>query len=65
MVLSQDAACYNNWFEDEKLAIYAPHWCYLHILEDVVPALKERGVADSQIHAMLVDDPRRIFEGKL
>jgi phosphotriesterase-related protein len=28
----------------------------------VIPALKERGVSDEQLHAMLVDNPRRIFE---
>ncbi|EUA31183.1 phosphotriesterase family protein [Mycobacterium xenopi 3993] len=26
------------------------------------PALKERGVTDEQLHTMLVDNPRRIFE---
>ncbi len=64
MVLSQDAACYNDWFKEEELAAAAPKWGYFHIMNDVVPALKERGVTDSQIHTMLVENPRRFFEGK-
>jgi phosphotriesterase-related protein len=63
MVLSQDAACYNDWFNDKELAARAPRWSYFHILDDVVPALKELGVTDGQLHAMLVENPRRFFEG--
>jgi phosphotriesterase-related protein len=40
----------------------APNWHYLHIHNDVIPALKQRGVTDEQLHTMLVDNPRRIFE---
>ena len=39
-----------------------PNWHYLHIHNDVIPALKERGVTDEQIDTMLVDNPRKIFE---
>ena len=63
IVLSQDAACYNDWFEADALTAAAPQWSYFHILKDVVPALKERGVTDEQIRTMLVDNPRRFFEG--
>jgi phosphotriesterase-related protein len=28
----------------------------------VIPALKERGVTDEQLHTMLVDNPRHTFE---
>jgi len=28
----------------------------------VLPALRARGVTDAQIHTMLVENPRRIFE---
>ena len=41
----------------------APNWHYLHVLNDVVPALKDCGVTDEQISVMLVHNPRRIFEG--
>ncbi|MHB1486366.1 MAG: phosphotriesterase family protein [Acidimicrobiales bacterium] len=62
MVLSHDAACHNDWLDEDLLAQAAPNWHYLHITNDVVPALKQRGVTDEQITAMLVDNPRRIFE---
>jgi phosphotriesterase-related protein len=62
IVLSQDAACYNDWFPEEVLARKVPNWNYFHILKDVVPALKKSGVTEEQIHAMLVRNPRNIFE---
>ena len=40
-----------------------PNWHYLHIPEDVLPALRARGVTEEQIHQMLVDNPRRILGG--
>jgi phosphotriesterase-related protein len=63
MVLSQDAACYNDWFNEKELVARAPRWSYFHILNDVVPALNGQGVTDDQIHTMLVENPRRFFEG--
>ena len=41
-----------------------PNWHYLHIHNDVIPALKDRGVTDEQLTTMLVDNPRRIFENQ-
>ena len=61
MVLSHDAACFNDWLPEEILPIAMPNWHYLHISDDVLPALKERGVTDEQIATMLVDNPRKIF----
>jgi phosphotriesterase-related protein len=61
MVLSQDAACFNDWLPENVNAIL-PRWHFLHIHNDVIPALKERGVTDAQINTMLVDNPRKIFE---
>lgn len=62
MVLSQDAACYIDWVQPEIMPML-PNWTYLHVLRDVVPALREHGVTDKQIAQMLVDNPRRYFEG--
>ncbi|HEY7545852.1 MAG TPA: phosphotriesterase-related protein [Blastocatellia bacterium] len=62
MVLSQDAACFNDWLPEAALSAVIPNWHYLHIHDDVLPALKRRGVTDEQINTMLVDNPRRIFE---
>ncbi|HXV94234.1 MAG TPA: phosphotriesterase-related protein [Pseudonocardia sp.] len=60
MVLSQDASCYIDWVAPELMAAL-PNWHYLHVLRDVVPALRERGVSESDIETMLVANPRRWF----
>lgn len=41
----------------------APKWDPRHILRHIVPALREAGVAQAKIDAMLVENPRRYFEG--
>ncbi len=61
MVLSHDAACHNDWFDDEMVAAVQPNWRYTHISEDVVPALRAGGVTDDQLHQMLVENPVRIL----
>jgi len=62
MVLSHDANCFSDWLPEAALAVAAPRWNYLHIHNDVIPALKDRGVTEAQIQTMLVTNPRRIFE---
>jgi phosphotriesterase-related protein len=62
MVLSHDAACFMDWVPAEAMETAAPRWHYTHIHDDVLPALKDRGVTDEQIQQMLVDNPRAIFE---
>jgi phosphotriesterase-related protein len=62
MVLSHDAACFNHWLPEASLPAVLPNWHYLHIHNDVIPALKSRGVTDQQLHTMLVENPRKIFE---
>jgi len=62
MVLAHDAACYIDWVDPDALA-FMPQWHYLHIEQDVLPYLRGHGVTDEQITTMLVDNPRRIFEG--
>jgi phosphotriesterase-related protein len=61
MVLSHDAACYIDWI-DPAVIPFMPQWHYLHIGEDVLPYLREKGVTEDQIEAMLVGNPRRYFE---
>jgi phosphotriesterase-related protein len=63
MVLSHDASCYIDWFPQEVIPLFAPAWHYLHLFDDVLPALRERGVTDDQIETMLVTNPRRYFSG--
>lgn len=62
LVLSHDAACYNDTLPWDLLPALMPNWHYLHITRDVLPALRARGVTEAQITTMLVDNPRRIFE---
>jgi len=64
MVLSHDAACFNHWLPEQMVPAVLPRWHYLHIHKDVLPALKERGITEEQIHTMLVDSPKRIFENQ-
>jgi phosphotriesterase-related protein len=61
MVLSQDASCYIDWI-DPKVRPLLAQWNYLHIDREVLPYLREHGVTEQQIQAMLVDTPRRYFE---
>jgi phosphotriesterase-related protein len=64
IVLSHDAACFIDWLPEEVLPVVLPNWHYLHIHNDVIPALKDRAVTDEQLTAMLVDNPRKIFESQ-
>ena len=62
MVLSHDASCYLDWIPGEIPPSTMPHWHYLHISRDVLPALREAGVTEAQIDTMLVDTPKRFLE---
>jgi phosphotriesterase-related protein len=62
MVLSHDASCFIDWFDAEMRAAAMPKWTFTHIADDVLPALRSRGVTAAQINQMLVENPRRIFE---
>lgn len=61
MVLSHDASCYIDWLPEAALPVALPDWHFLHIHQDVLPALRQRGVTEEQITTMLVDNPRAIF----
>jgi phosphotriesterase-related protein len=63
MVLSHDASCYIDWFPPEVIPMFAPSWNFEHLFDDVLPALRSRGVSEAQIETMLVDNPRRYFAG--
>jgi phosphotriesterase-related protein len=38
-------------------------WSYTHLFKTVLPKLRTIGVSEAQIQTMLVDNPRRFFEG--
>jgi phosphotriesterase-related protein len=59
IVLAHDASCYS---ESYKTAVL-PRWNRTHITDDVLPALREHGVDEAQITAMLVHNPARYFTG--
>jgi len=61
MVLAHDAACHIDWFPAGLIDLFAPNWHTDHLLDDVLPALREQGVTDEQIDTMLIDNPRRYF----
>jgi phosphotriesterase-related protein len=61
MVLAHDASCHIDWLPEAALPLVLPNWHYLHIHNDVLPALRKRGVTEEQITTMLVDNPRTIF----
>jgi phosphotriesterase-related protein len=61
MVLSHDTSCYLDMI-DPRVAAMLTSWSYLHIHDDVLPYIRERGVTEAQIDTMLVDNPRRYFE---
>ena len=62
MVLSQDANCFSDWFPPGMEDQVTPNWHFLHVLQDVVPALLERGVTQEQVDQMLRENPRAFFE---
>ncbi len=62
MVLAHDASCYIDWLPEAALPFALPNWHYLHIHNDVLPALRQRGVTEQQIRTMLVENPRAIFD---
>ncbi|WP_238008352.1 phosphotriesterase-related protein [Dactylosporangium sp. AC04546] len=61
MVLSHDAFCFSDRIDAVKQRQMYPNYHMLHISQDVLPALRARGVTEEQINTMMVDNPRRIF----
>jgi phosphotriesterase-related protein len=62
MVLSHDAACVIDWMDEVGRPMFLPNWHYLHLHQEVLPALRAAGVTEEQIDDMLVGNPRRYFE---
>jgi phosphotriesterase-related protein len=63
MVLAHDASCFIDYFggAHDAVGVVLPNWHYLHIGNDVLPALRAAGVSEDQINQMLIDNPRRYF----
>lgn len=61
MVLAHDASCYSDFYPEADRRAALPHWRFTHVTDDVLPALRERGVTEEDITTMLVDNPRTCF----
>jgi phosphotriesterase-related protein len=62
IVVSHDAACFNDTFDADQCARMVPNWNYRHIPQDVIPALLREGLTQDDIDTILVKNPRRHFE---
>jgi phosphotriesterase-related protein len=62
MVLSHDTNCHFRWMPPAVLKKLSPNWHFLHISNEVLPALRDKGVSASDIREMMVENPRRVFE---
>jgi len=67
ILLSQD--CWAYWlgrpyeFPDDVKPLLA-NWKYVHVFNNIIPALKEAGVSEDKIHTLMVENPRRLFSGE-
>jgi phosphotriesterase-related protein len=63
MVLSQDTACFMDYFGGawDDISLVAPNWRFDHIHDDVLPALREQNVPEQALDQMLVVNPRELF----
>ena len=64
IVLSHDTVwCWRGRALPLPVETLAPQWDPRHVLLHIVPALREAGVSQAKIDAMLIDNPRRYFSG--
>ena len=54
----------DKWLETKSVDLETQEVQFSYLMDVVVPQLKEQGVSDMDIQKMLVDNPRRYFEGK-
>lgn len=62
MVLSHDAAVYSHVTPPSWRAKSAPNWHMENLSRQVLPRLRQAGVAPAELDQMLVDNPRRLLE---
>ena len=63
MMLSQDACAVFDWYPAEMVEEMAPNWNMTFIFEAVIPSLRDAGVTEDQVDAMLEEAPRRWLAG--
>ena len=62
IVLSHDAMCFVDWFP-RSIVDASETWRWTYISDEVLPAMRARGIAESDITTMLIDNPRTILSG--
>jgi phosphotriesterase-related protein len=62
IVLSHDAMCSVDWFPRSVMDA-SETWRWTYISDEVLPAMRARGISDGDITTMLVDNPRTILAG--
>ena len=66
LILSHDAViCYNHtrWKDwDHRTYINYAQNSLSYMIRVVIPALRERGVSDTDIETIFIDNPKRIFD---
>jgi phosphotriesterase-related protein len=64
IVLSHDTVwCWRGRPLPMPVEAMAPKWDPRHVFNNILPALRQAGVPQAKVDAMLVDNPRRYFEG--
>lgn len=61
MVLSQDAFCFSDWFDQKAMNVVADGWDYFQVTGRVIPDLRAHGVSEAVISTMLQDGPSRLL----
>jgi len=64
--LSQDCWAYRLGRSFEFTEATKPllaNWTYVHVIKNIIPALKEAGVSQDKINALMVGNPQRLFGG--
>ena len=50
----------HDMFSKHRLNAYGGHG-YGHIIENIVPRMRQRGMTEEAIHAIIVDNPARVL----
>ncbi|MCF8569896.1 phosphotriesterase-related protein [Gordonia sp. HY002] len=61
MVLSQDAFCYSDWFDQKAMNVVSDGWDYFQVTSRVIPDLRGHGVSEEVISTMLEGVPARLL----
>ena len=70
MFLSADSCASIDWFPEEMVEMLmregaVKDWTITLVPDQVIPALKERGMTDEQLETMMVQNPKRLAGGGL